>query len=203
MRFNLLDPNHHRGYKMPREELNRWAMIEDPIPAHALADGPPFTDADLDALIHPRHRSQTPTVLLNGWRTNRITQRQLQVCLGWSWTRCGRPEDILTPDEWLELFHAAGFTLDGQPATPIEGQILYRGSPFKYRRAWCWTPIVELAQAYAQQPERVRTSKVWVTRAPAAAQLAYVPDRGEFILDTRNLLIHEYGKPLDIRQARL
>lgn len=164
----------------------RWAVRQT---------GPLSADAVMDAAAYAG-RKHGPEILLGLWIRDAIAPDVLAAVIGSVWSAAEYPQPSLTALYWRELFHAAGFTVDGKPANrPTEPVRLYRGSPYKYRRRWSWTASREAAEKFALGALRGRVpGQVWTVLAPPLSLLCIngpetARDEHEYVVDTRGLKI--------------
>jgi hypothetical protein len=174
----------------------------------------PVGSAALKHLLDKAYRG-APRLLHTLWVQQRITLNQLRDELGQTWSRCGRPNDVLPDDQWRQMFRATGFMSYGSPATPTNAR-LYRGSRPGLRAYWSWTSEPLIAAIYASTvgtgTGRVNgwagwDGCVWMVDAPAESLLWHQPlnldcetVRGrtatirsdQFVLDTDGLDIELY-----------
>jgi hypothetical protein len=111
------------------------------------------------------------------------------------WSGAEYPQNYLRQIEWLELFSAAGFTVDGRPAErPADPVKLWRGCVPSRRRRMSWTADRELAQRYADGIAYRAKGIVFETIVPAASLLCINDlSRGEseYVINTLGLKIRE------------
>jgi hypothetical protein len=107
-----------------------------------------------------------------------------------AWSSAEYPERCLEPpDIWAELFRTAGYTHDGQPATPpTEPITVYRGCTPDGREGISWTSDLAVARSFAHDQLRGRAvGHVYAFDAPPDALLAYIHETGrqesEYVID--------------------
>lgn len=142
-----------------------------------------------------------PLILLEAWRTGRLPIEVLARRLPAVWTVCQHPHDVIGNADWLELFHAVGYSVNGVPTQPPTGRVrLFRGAPWHRRHYWSWSTSIEVAHAFAYERSHHAAPKIWTINAPAEQLLALIvtPNSAvgsvkEYVLDTSGLLdrIHE------------
>lgn len=139
-------------------------------------------------------RVNGPALLFDAWFGGQITQTTLAATIGPVWSDAEYPL-ALGQWAWRELFAAAGYTVDGQPAERPAGPVrLYRGATPNLRRRWSWTTDSSVAERFAAGDLRGRLpGKVYEIDAPPASLLCAINDRDEFerVVDTRGLRIRE------------
>ncbi|ODQ96607.1 hypothetical protein [Mycolicibacterium holsaticum] len=187
-----LDSRNFRGHRLPGRVFEHPAYTEDTFVLDASRE--PLTDAQLTLIFTTRHKTQSPRILWDAWWRGRITDDQLTrwlyyVCAGQS-----SPLDVFEEYKWRTMFRHVGFTFDGQPAEPPTiTATLYRGSPFKYRRRWSWTPDLSTALKYAQSARRL-PGVVWAADVPCERMLAMITECREVIVDTARLPIRKFAE---------
>ncbi|WP_460359491.1 hypothetical protein [Mycobacterium sp. ZZG] len=152
-----------------------------------------MSEYDYRLLHHTVSGFDRPRLLLETWRLRFIDLATLRQYLRLAWFDCEFPYDALAAEEWREIFDAAGFTDDGQPAIPPDRIRLYRGAPYQYRRGWAWSQYAFVALAYARQQRRSSNgsgpSMLWTTVAPGSALLFVGDIHREYAVDTTDLVI--------------
>ncbi|MGP4058496.1 hypothetical protein ACTWP6_27350 [Mycobacterium sp. 4D054] len=142
-----------------------------------------------------------PRLLLEAWRLQLINVATLRQYARLAWYDCEFPYDALAAEEWRDIFDAAGFTDDGQPASPPESVRLFRGAPYQYRRGWAWSEYAFVALAYAKQQRRSSNGSgpamLWTTVAPGSALLFVGDIHREYAVDTTDLIITPVGAAVD------
>jgi hypothetical protein len=137
-------------------------------------------------------RAAAPAVLWEAWRFERVRSDVLPSILASVWSTAEYPQTALTDSDWLALYEAAQYAVDGQKAEPPGAPtILYRGTPKSRRRRMAWTGSREVAGRFAGPGLRNEIGQVWVTTAPPAAILARITERDEdeYVINTRGLAI--------------
>lgn len=86
-----------------------------------------------------------------------------------AWIAVDSPHTALPNDAWLSMFRAAGYTCNGEPATPPATVTLYRGAPPQWRDNWSWTTHAYAAWIASLQ---THTGQLWTTTATAEHLLA-------------------------------
>lgn len=106
-----------------------------------------------------------------------------------AWSLAEHPEGCLEPDIWVKLFRSAGYTHDGQLATPpTEPITVYRGCTPDGRQGMAWTSDLAMAGRFAHDQLRGRAAgHVYAFDAPPDALLAYIHETGrqesEYVID--------------------
>jgi hypothetical protein len=97
-----------------------------------------------------------------------------------AWSDPEYPERSVEPDVWVKFFRTAGYTHDGQPATPpTEPVTVYRGCTPEGREGMAWTSDLGVAQRFAHGQLRGRpVGHVYAFDAPPDALLAYIHETG-------------------------
>ncbi len=138
-----------------------------------------------------------PYLLWLAWYCGKIEPATLTALIAGAWCMAEYPERSLPLADWREMFAAAGYTVEGQPAErPAEPVTLYRGAVHARRRGWSWTADREIAQRFASGDfYRRQLGAVYVTSAPPSALLCRIHATGrsedEYVVDTRGLKIVE------------
>lgn len=109
-----------------------------------------------------------------------------------AWSSAEHPERCFEPDGWIwvEFFRTAGYTHDGQPATPPADPIaVYRGCTPEGRTGMSWTSDLAMARRFAHDGMRRRAvGHVYAFDAPPEALLAYIQETGreesEYVIDS-------------------
>jgi hypothetical protein len=111
------------------------------------------------------------------------------------WSSAEHPERGFEPVRiWVELFRTAGYTHDGQPATPPANPItVYRGCTPEGQRGMSWTSDLAMAQRFARDGIRGRAvGHVYAFDAPPEAVLAFIHQTGreesEYVVDPAFLI---------------
>jgi hypothetical protein len=156
-------------------------------------------------------RNHGPALLYDAQVLGVISNVTLARVIGGIWSGAEFPERSLTRRDWVALFRAAGFTIDGHPGEqPSEAVRLWRGAPHGRHRGMSWTNDRAVAEKFAAGRADGgylgRTpGKVWETLAPGAVVLCidnHSRQEAEYVLDTRGLKIKEAEAPgTVIRQA--
>ncbi|MFD8597642.1 hypothetical protein ACFV1L_21830 [Kitasatospora sp. NPDC059646] len=174
-------------------------LTEEALAAVAeAADLGEHLDADqLGKLLLQAGRLYGPALLYDAWFGEVIDAAALAAHIGRVWSMAEYPDSALDREDWRELFTAAGYTADGEPAErPAEPVELWRGSVPERRTDWSWTTRRDLAEGYANgtAARRPTTGRLYRTVAPPAALLAHNNGRGEseYVLDTEHLTITEH-----------
>lgn len=174
----------------------------------------PITHGLLLTLLPAVSRNCMPRVLLEAWRTGRLHVDVLAMYLPFAWGLWDYPHDILSREEWLEMFGATGFTVNGKRCPrPDHSVRLYRYSAPQYQRNWAWTDDLDVAASFKGRrgifPGSTRfgldrlPGLFWTTFAPPAALLACIMWNGtEYVTNTEGLVIQRY-QPDDVRRARI
>ncbi len=107
-----------------------------------------------------------------------------------AWSSPEYPERCVEPDIWAGLFRTAGYTHDGQPATPpTEPITVYRGCTPDGRAGISWTSDLAVARSFAHDQLRGRAvGYVYAFDAPPdALLLACIHETGrqesEYVID--------------------
>ncbi len=119
-----------------------------------------------------------------------LTPEAAAVVVPSAWLHVEFPNRALGDDEWAELFHLAGYTVDGVPAARPTGSMrLWRGALPEHRRGWSWTDDRALACWFANRPHNAGRSQVYVATVELGRLLARITGRNEsqYVVDTRGL----------------
>lgn len=109
-----------------------------------------------------------------------------------AWAHAYRAELIMQRHGWIELFDAAGYTVDGALAPrPTEPLILWRGAHPDYARNLTWTADRTDALPYADKPGR---RLYWASVAPwrlYGALTGLGEEPAQYVINTDGLKIHQ------------
>lgn len=112
-----------------------------------------------------------------------------------AWSMAEFPLNTLDGEAWVELFDAAGYTVDGEPAVRPSGPLrLYRGAVDESARGWSWTDDLAVARKFASG-ELWRSvglvGRVWVATVEPWDLLARITDRqeAEYVVDPYRLAV--------------
>jgi hypothetical protein len=99
------------------------------------------------------HYSELPAKLLAALRRGTASPSYLQRELPDAWLYNDAPVGLITTDEWIELFMAAGFfSMRWAPgrsyALPVEPKVFYRGATESRARGMSWCITLEMARAF-------------------------------------------------------
>lgn len=115
------------------------------------------------------------------------------------WSESEYPQELLSNDEWRELFHKAGYCAGGESVKrPTEPLVLYRGSVPSRRRRWSWTSSLEIARQFAHGISwRPTDGVVWTARVAPWRLFAHINEadgraESEYVVDTRRLRITQW-----------
>ncbi|MEV5314259.1 hypothetical protein [Streptomyces sp. NPDC052610] len=157
---------------------------------------------DIFAMILDRTGpDQLPTILWHAWRRHIIPTDALGEHLGMAFAHCARPDELLSQQRWLTLFHAVGFRIDGEPADrPAQPTRLYRACLPQHTRRMSWTPDLHVAHAYAtaEGHHQPGAGRIYTTIADPQHvlgindQVLDNPDETEWIVDPRHLDITQH-----------
>lgn len=159
----------------------------------------PLTVDDLSAACGTAGRIYAPRITCELWDSGLLEPEAVTAGVPIAWCVCEFPEmgSSIGRRWWLEMFAAAGFTVDGQPADRPHGTLtLYRGATHARRRDMAWTSDLDLARHFASGALLGRMpGQVYRVVAPWTAVLAVVTDRAEHehVIDTRGLKITADG----------
>lgn len=127
---------------------------------------------------------RTPVLLVELFDADLIRGDVLARAAADAWSAPARPSRRLDPEQWVELFGAAGYAVDGEPAPrPAEPVRLYRRDDGDRPAGPAWTD--DRAAAVVGGPETV-----WTTLASPQALLARVTGAGgraEHVVDPARL----------------
>lgn len=172
------------------ERLARMPKLGDEVLQRIGRDRHPLSRDELESERRLAGRNYGPAILLTAWMGKRIDTDTLAAVIGDVWSSAEFPMDYLRQADWLEMFRAAGYTSEGEPATPKPVR-LYRGAPYTYRRRWSWTDDLDRAKWFATKYRRL-PGRVWVLDAPAESLLCYVGgyrQEREYVVNTKGLKI--------------
>lgn len=140
-------------------------------------------------------RITAPFLLAEAWDTGVVGAAEVASCVGSVWSGSEFPDSALGHPRWRELFQAAGFTRDGEPAErPDQPLELWRGTVPERCRDWSWSTDRTLAERYANGGFRRPTGRLYRVVAPPATLLAAYNGRAEseYVIDTHGLDIMEW-----------
>ena len=166
--------------------------------ADAVADGRRLSGEEFALLCSRAGRVHGPELLWECWREELIDNAVVTAEIAGIWSGADYPEAALGPDNWLELFEAAGFTRDGERARrPRKPVTLYRGAVPGRKTGMAWTSEPDEACRFADGSYRRPPGRVYVTEAPPKALLCIVGDAGrgeaEYVINPRGLDIREHA----------
>lgn len=125
-----------------------------------------------------------------------VPRSVLAAVVGVVWADASYPDRVLSRGAWLELFTAAGYTVDGVSADrPCRPLVLYRGSVEARRSDWSWTDDVEVARRFADGRLGIRPDgRVWTAVVEPRRLLARTTsrDESEYVVNTDGLEITEH-----------
>ncbi len=107
-----------------------------------------------------------------------------------AWSLPEYPERCIRRGIWVQLFRSAGYTHDGQPASPpTEPITVYRGCTPDGRAGMAWTSDLAIAHRFAHDQLRGRAvGHVYAFDAPPGKLLTYIHETGrqesEYVVDT-------------------
>lgn len=159
----------------------------------------PLSVNDLSAVCGTAGRVYAPRLTCELWDHGLLEPQAVTAGVPLAWCDCELPEmgSSVGRRRWLEMFAAAGFTVDGEPADRPHGTVaLYRGATHARRRGMSWSSDLEVARRFAGGALRGRMpGQVYRLEAPWSAALAVINDRteGEHVIDTRGLTITAAG----------
>ncbi|MER7309999.1 hypothetical protein, partial [Streptomyces griseoluteus] len=139
-------------------------------------------------------RVNGPALLFDAWHRAQIDTATLTATIGSVWSDAEYPDQCLDREAWRELFAAAGFTVDGQPATrPAEPVELWRGTVPERRTDWSWTTDRAVAERFAGGLRGRKPGRLYRLLAPPHALLCANTERdeAEYVVDTTGLAITE------------
>lgn len=183
---DLSDATAHRAYRIAADHAERHG---------------PLTADDLDAVCRTARRVYAPMLTCflqgSGW----LDAGAVSAGVPAAWSDCEYPEfaSSVSRRRWLDLFAAAGFTVDGEPAQRPAGIVtLYRGAVHTRRRGMSWTADLAVAEEFAARSAALRGRQpghVYRLDAPWSAVLAVINGRQEceHVVDTRTLKIAAAG----------
>ncbi|MEU3835576.1 hypothetical protein [Streptomyces microflavus] len=160
----------------------------------------PLTEDQFNAVMVRAHREAWPELLYTAWVRHRISNDLMGRRVGEAFAFARQPDTLLAASKWLTLFKAAGFRVDGVPAERPEGpRQVWRGSAPEHVRRMSWTPLREVAQAYARGEGtgapgagRVYTAFVEPSRVLAINDKVLLnPRETEWVIDARGLTVSE------------
>ncbi|WP_270353551.1 hypothetical protein [Microbacterium testaceum] len=134
-----------------------------------------------------------PVLLFEWFYSGRLTGSELSEAVPFVWSSAKQPFRAFSKLTWIELFHAAGYTEDCEPAERPPGPLtLYRASEPQYAHRLAWTGSLAIAERFLEINKRYGDRDRFVYTITVAATdrvLAHITDRGEdeYIVDTRGL----------------
>lgn len=124
-------------------------------------------------------RNEGPAIVFDAHFSRSLPKADLPQVLAHAWSSAEYPEQALD-GAWVAMFHAAGFTADGVPATPPDSITLYRGATEAGRHGMSWTSDLDAARKFARGELRGRPAgSVWTATVPAVGLLAHITSREE------------------------
>lgn len=138
-------------------------------------------DRELDAEMFSQaccalDRNEGPALLFDLYHAGAIDIGYYPSVVADVWSMAEFPErHFEMPDTWRDLFEAAGYTHDGQPAPrPTAPVTVYRGCDHERRFGMAWTDDLERAQWFADRNLGKGTGQVYVHRAVPSELLAFI-----------------------------
>ncbi len=135
-----------------------------------------------------------PALLVDWYYGRKIEDPvELAEAVPYAWSAAHLPFGALDAETWIELFRAAGYTIDGTRAErPAEPITLYRAAEPRFVHRLAWTASLDVAgrflsinkARYGNKPRYIYTVTV-----PPDRLLAHITDReeDEYVTDTRGL----------------
>jgi len=159
---------------------------------HYRFDGQIDADTFVTAAVHVG-REETPDLLCDLHVNGSLDLAAHPGVVAEAWSDPEYPERSVEPDLWVKFFRTAGYTYDGQRATPpTEPITVYRGCTPDGRKGMAWTSDIEIARRFAHGQLRGRPlGHVYVFEAPPEAMLAFIHENGreesEYVIDNAYL----------------
>ncbi|MGO1385750.1 MAG: hypothetical protein ACTHU1_13320 [Arachnia sp.] len=127
-------------------------------------------------------RNYYPVLVWNLFTHAVVTDRNtLAHVVPLAWQMAEFPMVQLDLDEWEELFHEAGFTIDGKPGRrPATVPLLYRGAAPEHRGGWSWTADRTMAEWFRDRYDHDGTRQLYTLTPPVSSVLAIFTGDGEF-----------------------
>ncbi|SHX04346.1 Uncharacterised protein [Mycobacteroides abscessus subsp. abscessus] len=171
----------------------------------------------------PGERATVAQELWERYDTRSITRTELRREVIRAWVSCDTPHLHLTNSQWRAMFRAAGYTSNGEAATPpSEPVLLYRAAPPTRQGNWSWSPNLAVAQYFQRtgapgpvDPTPMASSVLWTCVVPPDRLLARIkqdfrigggltasravtilygfPPVDEYVADVDGLDIQRYG----------
>ncbi|MDN5918775.1 MAG: hypothetical protein L0I76_27400 [Pseudonocardia sp.] len=149
------------------------------ITVNALLDrGVALSRAEWETAAARVGHERAPALLVELTEADLLPAEVLPRAVADAWTGPRRPTHRLDPEQWVELFGAAGYAVDGEPAPRPGAPVrLYRGDVDEHRAGMTWTEDRERATAGC--------ATAWTTLAAPEALLARftAADGGEYVVD--------------------
>lgn len=151
-----------------------------------------LSDRELDAEMFTQacyalDRNEGPALLFDLYHAGALDLGYHPSVVADVWKMAEFPErHFEMPETWRDLFEAAGYTHDGQPAPrPSAPVTVYRGCHHERRFGMAWTDDLERAQWFAARDLGKGAGRVYVHRAAPRELLAFIDGRHEreYVLD--------------------
>lgn len=131
--------------------------------------------------VHARIDQQTdgPEKLYSAWSTGEVTERADLVCLlEEAWIRAvgDRPEQLLPPRQWVQLFRAAGFFKIPSSLPDLAAPlVVYRGATEQRKRGMGWSVDIDMAREHQQRDNDLNLhGRLYKATLVPGGALAYV-----------------------------
>lgn len=131
---------------------------------------------DIQALAGSGRRREAARHLLNAWQMGGVTVDDLKILITDIWLYLDPPVAPYGPlavAEWLELFRAAGFFMQGPPISVNQEEwVLYRAAPENRARSMAWSTSPVMAERFVPRHGRFGSYRIWRAAVDHSAVLA-------------------------------
>ena len=140
---------------------------------------------NIEVLASSGRRPEAARQLLGAWRGHSVTVDELKTLLADIWLYLDPPVAPYGPlavAEWLELFGATGFFMQGPPIQVVDHErwVLYRAAPEDRARSMSWCTSRVMAERFIPRQDRFGAYRLWTATLDRSAVLAvlYRPSDG-------------------------
>lgn len=174
-----------------------------------LANANHWTTDEVERRLQQVGRNYGPLLLAEAYWANDLTDSAaVTACVGPSCSMAEFPERSLDPDEWRQLFDAAGYTVTGEDGLavravlPREPVVLWRGATQAGRLGWSWSSDRHVAERFANEMVRGRDAGSMLDSGSGAGAAAGLhPRSGRVVVRRRypRLTCRQNGMSRDMR----